>query len=135
MPSNREALPSSVNLFGTSHAQRLQEVSRFWLGIGTKPPVQHLKQLMPAAVLEALEAGKSCQFQEWTLRCTPPKSVFSLTGEEQVVSSIWVASIHGFTSFTPVNQASVESACRYITQRELLVAERAREELALDQLH
>lgn len=110
---------SSIKTTAAQPTQTMLSISEFWLGIGAKPPIQTLKSFETEPLYQALKAGKECHIAEWTIRTTPPRTVFTLEGKEVVVSSLWVSSPLGFTTFTPVNRAGVESACRFMNNRDV----------------
>jgi hypothetical protein len=95
------------------------QLGRFWAGGGTQPQVEVLQTLDPQAILKILSDGGACQFGAWALCAIPTRQT---TGGDEGVdgwgSAVWVASIHGFRTFTGMDLQSIQSACGYITRRD-----------------
>lgn len=96
----------------------LIQISQLWLGIGVKAPVIQLDAIDPDRLYAELKAGNECRIEDWVVRSTPPRSVFTLDARELVTSSLWVSSPRGFTTYSPVTLAAVESACDFMATRD-----------------
>jgi hypothetical protein len=97
----------------------LRTVSSFWFGNSKEPKVVDLYWLDPIQILYELKSGKQCRYGDWTIRQTPPRYVRTEGGQEVWVSSLWVSSEMGFTTFSPMSIGTVESAMAYIERRDV----------------
>ena len=96
----------------------MRSVSNFWFGNSKEAKVVTLYWLDPIQILYEVKAGKQCRYGDWMIRQTPPRYVLTQDGQEIWVSSLWVSSEMGFTTFTPVGIETVDSAVAYIEKRD-----------------
>ena len=101
-----------------AHTQAVLRLSTHWLGIAVKTDVHALSKLDPCAILDALVAGKSVSWEDWTLRTSPPRPSIDPHGGITWSSAIWVSSTKGFSPFPCLDHENVEDACRFILKRE-----------------
>lgn len=102
------------------------EVTNFWFGLGAQAQAHHQASgLDPIAIEGALQDGKIVHWGEWTIRPTPPRYVLAGDGEEYWISTVWVSSPLGFSTFVWNNLGCIEGVCRYIRKKEVVAAEMA----------
>lgn len=102
------------------------EVTNFWFGLGAQAQAHHQTcGLDPIEIEGALHDGKIVHVKDWTIRQTPPRNVLAGDGEEYSITTVWVSSPLGFSTFVWNNLGCIEGVCRYIRKKEVVAAELA----------
>ena len=98
----------------TVDPERIREVvdlTRSWWGVGEDRKLRQLGALAADAVLQALQAGERVQWEDWSIRTTPPRRIVLPLGESEWAAGIIAVSVHGLVSELRLSPDGVHRLC------------------------